>query len=557
MLHSESMRRFPINHRSPRVLVIGLDGGTYDVLMPLAEEGVMPNFARLLRSSALAKLSSTEPYTTPVAWTSFQTGCDVGVHGIYDYRYLDHTRGQVLLNHAGRIACPTLFQQISASGGEVVSIDLPMTYPPSREMRGIVVGGLDSPSAEVALAPYPRLASALRSAGVDYDIRTIWKRKPQSFDELRAGLAATGTAFRSRVTAALLADQVTDWRMMVVQFQALDSFQHRCWHLLAADAEGMGRQNVESSWVAAVRDAMWALDACLGELLELADRRGAAVVVLSDHGFGQFREKISVAEVLRQRELLRLASPCRRVAHRIARSGWKVRKWHARVCRGGSTASVRRPLTALAPIDWRRSLALAVHGELSALVYLNDSARFGKGAIVAPRQREQAEEELLAAFREVQHPRTREPLFLDVYSTRRRFGCDPVVRNWPDIVAIPAPGFHTRTKFDAPGRLLLEDPALTGTHRREGILLIQAPGAVTGQRYTAHMRDVAPTILHVLGLPPGGAMTGRVLHEMIGERPEAMRPKRELQLASNSVPAMCPREQAVVEQRLRDLGYLD
>jgi predicted AlkP superfamily phosphohydrolase/phosphomutase len=540
---------------SSRVLVIGLDGATYDVLVPLAESGVMPNIAGLLRTSALATLRSTEPYTTPVAWTSFQTGGDVETHGIFDYRYLDHERGEVLLNHAGRIACPTIFEEIAAAGGGVVSIDLPMTYPPRSDVRGIVVGGLDSPSAQTALAPHPKLAEALRAAGVDYDIKTIWKRKPQSYEELECGVAKTIASFQARVTAAELADGMTDWRLMVVQFQALDSLQHRCWHLLGP-LEHVA-EDVDARWVAETHRSLRALDDCVGKLLELAGKRDAATVAMSDHGFGDFRAKISVPEVLRQRGLLRLASSWQSVEHRAARWSWKLKKWHVRNFHGCSTAAVRRPLAALAPIDWQRSLAFAVHGELSALVYLSDATRFGSGSISMPRQREQAEADVIAAFQDARHPETGEPLFVDVYSTQRRFDCDPVSRHWPDVVAIPAPGFHTRTKFDDPGRLMLDDATLTGTHRREGVLMINAPPAIPGRRHIADMRDAAPTLLHLLGLPPAAHMTGRPLFNMLGQTGVAETSPWHAPNAPVAEPVLSASEQLVVEQRLRELGYME
>jgi predicted AlkP superfamily phosphohydrolase/phosphomutase len=552
----------PTPHCS-RVLVIGLDGATYDVLTPLAEMGVMPNLAALMRSSALAQLTSTEPYTTPVAWASFQTGCDVEGHGIWDYRYLDHALGEVLLNHAGRIACPTLFDAVWAAGGEVVSLNLPMTFPPRPGRAGIIVGGLDSPSAEAALAPYPRLAERLRSRGVDYSIDTIWKRKPQSFAELSQGVGRTIADFRSRAAAAQAADALSDWRLMVVQFQTLDSLQHRCWHLLdlpLPPGEGRGEgqsEDVCSSWVAQVHSAFRALDRCLGDLLDLAARRDAAVVVLSDHGFGPFREKICLAELLGQRGLLRYALASQRLSYCVSRAGWKLRKWRHRRQQGSSTASVRRPLPALAPIDWQRSLAFAVHGELSALVYVNDAARFGAGPIATPQQREAAETETIATFREARHARTGEALFTDVYATRERFDCDPIQRQWPDVVAIPAPGFHTRTKFDTPGKLFLDDPTLTGTHRREGVLMIQSPAAVIGQQHVADMRDLAPTILHLLGLSPSSHMTGHVLCDMIGQASPSCAPSCAAPALGVSKPILSHDEQAVVEQRLRELGYLD
>ena len=62
--------------RAARVLAIGLDGATFDVLGPLAADGTMPNLATLMRESALLQLNSVEPTITPTAWTTFQTGCD-------------------------------------------------------------------------------------------------------------------------------------------------------------------------------------------------------------------------------------------------------------------------------------------------------------------------------------------------------------------------------------------------------------------------------------------------------------------------------------------------
>ncbi len=616
---------------SPRVLVIGLDGATYDVLVPLAEAGVMPNLATLLRESALHELRSTEPYTTPVAWTSFLTGCDVASHGIWDYRYLDHARGELRLNHAGRIACPTLFHEVAAGGGQVVSLSLPMTYPAPAGVPGIVVGGLDSPSGEATLRPYPHFAERLRAMGVEYSLETIWKRKPRRYQELAAGVARTIDEFDDHVAAARIADELTDWRLMVVQFQTLDSLQHRCWHLLtachserpshserprhserseespAAPPETLRRAQGDNhaAWVREAHRAMEVLDHCIGQLIELADRRRAAVVVLGDHGFGPFREKICVNEVLRQRGLQRLASRATAWRHRAARTAWKLRKWLHRRTQEGSTAGLRRPLEALAPVDWRRTAALAVHGELSALVYLNDVARFGRGPIAAPRQREQAEADTLAAFREVRHPTTGEALFEDVYATRERFDCDTIARGWPDVVAIPAPGFHTRSKFDTAGHLLFADPTLTGTHRRETVLMIRAPsvaaaGTLGGRQVACHserseestwgtrlacqatdtraacptrrpvveMRDVAPTILGLLGQPPGKHMTGRCLtdSQAIAAGVE-VRHHRTSKLAAraDATPAgqgedsqgLAGQDHRLVEDRLRDLGYLE
>src|SRR5262249_26971254 len=48
-----------------RVLVVGLDAATFDLVLPWAESGALPTIARLLREGAHAPLRSTLPALTP------------------------------------------------------------------------------------------------------------------------------------------------------------------------------------------------------------------------------------------------------------------------------------------------------------------------------------------------------------------------------------------------------------------------------------------------------------------------------------------------------------
>ena len=545
---------------SPRVLVIGLDGATYDVLMPLMAAGVMPNLADLLTRSALVDCQSTEPAITPVAWTTVLTGTSPERHGILDYRYLDATTGCLRLNQADRVRVPILFDFVRRSG-DVVSINVPMTHPAPRNVPGLVIGGLDSPSTSAVLAPYPEFSRRLRANGAWYGLETIWKRKPESLEELSNGVQKTQADFRGRVAAARIADAMHDWRLMLVQFQTLDSLQHRCWHLLGLDDAPGGHP----TWIAKLREALRTLDDCLGELLELASRRRAAVVVVSDHGFGQFREKISLAELLRQRGLIVAADAPRHFSHWLWRKTWRWQRSLSRRFRPGrSTANFERPLASLAPIDWGRSRTVALHGNLAGLVYLNTSARFGSGPITTSQQYDDALAETIAAFREARHPETGEALFIDAFAARERLGCDPLERAWPDVVAIPADGFHTRPKFDRAWRLMVPDPKLVGTHRAAGVLMIDAPGVQSGEPRRAQLRDVAPTILSMLGSFVPSSMTGRVLGELwggidVGSRrsPFLNLPASSSANGSHSANELTPAAQAQVETRLRELGYLE
>ena len=539
--------------RNARLLVIGLDGATYDLLLPWAESGRMPNLARLMASSARAVVNSTKPYITPVAWTTFQTGCDPHEHGILDYRYLDHRRRRVLLNHAGRIARPTLFDAVGTAGGEVVSLNLPMTFPAPSSAKGIVVGGLDSPSIDAALAPYPEFARRVRATGAHFDLGTVWRHRPTTLDELAHGVEQTEEIFRGQATAARVADRMSDWQLMIVQLQVLDSLQHRCWQWLNP-AQG----TTGELWMSKAQQALRALDDCLGELMELAARRDAAVVAVSDHGFGPFRGKITLAEILSRAGLLNWPRGGRAASFYLRHGLWRLRKFiYRRFNPGWSAAQLSRPLDTLLPIDWKRSAALALHGNLGGLIYLNTRERFASGPLKTAAHRDQALADVIEAFEAAQHPETGEPLFVEVFGTAERFGIDPVEKLWPDVVAIPAAGFHTRHKFDARPRLVRSDPAMAGTHRLEGVLLINAPQVSAGDYRPAELRDVAPTILRMLGLNVPGQMSGRALADILsgGTRQPSggsHAAERQMQLAG-----ITDAEQMTVEARLRDLGYLD
>ena len=58
----------------PRVLVVGIDAGEWDVLGPLLDRGKCPNFARLRARGSAGKLRSLIPLTrSPVIWACIAT----------------------------------------------------------------------------------------------------------------------------------------------------------------------------------------------------------------------------------------------------------------------------------------------------------------------------------------------------------------------------------------------------------------------------------------------------------------------------------------------------
>ena len=57
-----------------RVMVFGIDGGTWDVIEPMMEAGELPNLKKLYDSGLHGTLQSRTPVLSPVVWTTIFTG---------------------------------------------------------------------------------------------------------------------------------------------------------------------------------------------------------------------------------------------------------------------------------------------------------------------------------------------------------------------------------------------------------------------------------------------------------------------------------------------------
>ena len=68
-----------------KIVILGLDGATFDLILPWVQAGKLPHLARLLNTGMAGTLRSTMPPMSPPAWNSFMTGTNPGKHGIYDF----------------------------------------------------------------------------------------------------------------------------------------------------------------------------------------------------------------------------------------------------------------------------------------------------------------------------------------------------------------------------------------------------------------------------------------------------------------------------------------
>lgn len=141
-----------------KVIVIGLDGLDPSITEALLAAGRLPNLARIRERGGYARVGTTCPAQTPVAWSTFATGLNPGGHGIFDflrrnpatyrpeialYRY--EQRSAFLPPKAVNLRQGTpVWELLSDAGIPSTVLRHPCTYPPSN-LRGRLLAGVGVP----------------------------------------------------------------------------------------------------------------------------------------------------------------------------------------------------------------------------------------------------------------------------------------------------------------------------------------------------------------------------------------------------------------------------
>jgi tetratricopeptide (TPR) repeat protein len=85
----------PSSSKKRKVLLIGWDAADWKVIMPLVDEGKMPNVARLLEDGVCGNLATLQPVLSPMLWSSIATGKRPYKHGVHGFSEPDPVTGGI------------------------------------------------------------------------------------------------------------------------------------------------------------------------------------------------------------------------------------------------------------------------------------------------------------------------------------------------------------------------------------------------------------------------------------------------------------------------------
>lgn len=539
-----------------RTLVIGLDGFTFAVVDRLVAAGRMPRIARLMREGVRAPLESTVMPNSFPGWTSCTTGCNEGKHGIFMPLVRRADNFSMKAMDATDVRMKTVWEVLSDRGRRSLVVNDPCSYPPQR-IDGWVVSGMTTPDPSVAWTQPEELKGALLGEVPDYivDVNLFGRTRAEILD----GLVRSADA---RLRAALWLLGSRDWDLAWITFTESDRVQHRFW----ADQQPDHPLHVPE-FPAAVDDMYVRLDGAVGDLVD-AVPAGTRVFLVSDHGFAPFYCTFDVTGWLIEHGY---------TAQRTGKAG--IKKALASVGILDEAVAVYRRLRAAVEqearhgvdrmrdvedeaatgrtyidVDWSRTTAYAT---LDGGIRVNVRGREPHGVVDAAEADRMAREirDRLVAER---FPNG-EPVFEHVLLAGECFS-GPVADRGPDVVIPP------RTDaFAGPvrgHRFLVDRHRNSGEHARYGVFVAWGPGIEPGVAvHSPRLMDVAPTVLFSLGERPTPEMDGRALVEVFDESVRASRSLEPLGSSAKDAPSgdegLTVDEEALVEERLRGLGYIE
>jgi predicted AlkP superfamily phosphohydrolase/phosphomutase len=537
------------NRIAKRILVIGLDGATFDVLGPIMDQGYMPHLKFLVDTGTSGILSSTKPPMTPAAWTTFMTGMGPGRHGVIDFEHYDPQTNSLKFNNTFQIKDKTIWQILSEKGFRVGSLHLPMTYPP-QVVNGFMVSGFETPSIKDNFT-YPQdLKDLILREIPDYTYSTNWKRGllggRSMFSE---NLEYFKRNFRQNVKLAQVCTETYGWDCMMVLFKLVDNIQHKCWKFLTPEAG-----TTDPTKQRMVFSCFQVLDECIGKLMDMAREKDATVLIMSDHGHGSLDGKAQPNYLLKQWGFLNLTSSLSQFKARVNNTWDRLTKK-----KGGRYAQPDQGIEHDLAIDWRQTKACVMHAGIYGFLYINLKGRQPQG-IVNPVDYEPFRDELIQRLLSARDEKFGEPVFQDVVKPEEVYNCSRQDhKNLPDLMLIPRTGLAVVRKirgFKAVKWAL--DGRLGGTHRVEGIFLANGPGVKPGLKVNAEIADITPTLLAMLGLAVPADMEGKALTDIFDPQLRVeFEPPKKYQPTEGPTEIYSEEEQKLLTQRLSDLGYLE
>ncbi len=555
----------------PRILLIGIDGFSLELVRQWADDGYLPHLREMLAVGSAGPLRSTPEFSSPQAWPSLITGVNPAKHGIFSFLQPVPGTYEVRRMTSADIQVPTIFSLLSAAGSQLACLNIPCTYP-MEELSGVGVAGWLCPSLRHNGATWPpELAGELRQRFGRYPFHAEIKHYAlQGRYDQAVNVALAQLHKKSEIGKYLYRRQ--SWDLFAIAFVETDAIQHYFWHLCDPSHPEYDPDQVDQ-WGNPVLRIYQAIDEIIGQWRELASD-DTIIIIASDHGASLYnRGRTYMPNLLRAAGLTVDKSPRLGTAvaglgrklgerlHQLLPKAVKMRLYNNPLGRRAVESFFSRRLTE--NINWEQTQAYSYYWETAPWVNLR--GRQPQGIVAPGDQYEQIRQQLIELISSAADAVTGQPAASRVFRREELY-------SGPHLDVIPDIGVWWNQKITLEGPLIADFegrrlkvkpaipvPGITGGHAPDGTVIVHGPGVRSAAKIEhARIEDIAPTLLTLLDQPVPDYMDGAALNECFTE-PLPVGTDRAAEMGADERrqgPAYSPDEEDIIRDRLRDLGYL-
>ena len=486
-----------------RVVVIGIDGGSFDYLRPLMDHGHMPNLRSFMDGGFSCCLQSTFPPLTSPAWLSLTSGRNPARLGVYEFVMFDKETRQLHFYNYDRLEpVPEIWDILNMHGLTCTIVNHPLMAKPIT-VDSYCVPGMLSPDNYSTYPPGLRKELDRLVGGYQIDVRGFNALKAK--DLTKAAIRVMEK--RARVFKHLLDIHPTDF------FLGFLTGSDRVCHSLLNDVD---LDTLEGKHADLFIEFFHCLDKHLGDLFASIHDKDHLFIV-SDHGFCKTETAFHINQWLHRSGYLSLKngkSPSSGLTlYKLARVLSRLRlldvvlrimpprmrdmiKRHFRI--GSEYAGGRSIVDLISDncIDWERTSAIATP---SGNIYINPQGNPGG-----------SQETVSALTEELGNIFTQESTGrMKLWQGEDLYPCKPSGLS-PDIFLDLWEGVKAVSNVDT-GNDEIFGTIGRADHTRRGVLLAGGPFIAKGSKELAHIEDFLPSVLHLLGLPIPENIDGSVI----------------------------------------------
>lgn len=563
-----------------RVIILGLDGATFDLIKPFVEQGELPNIKKLMEEGTSGNLKSVVPPMSPPAWTSFMTGKNQGKHGIYDFTERVPDSYSIRFVNSSKRRAKTIWRMMSDAGKRIAVIGVPFTFPPE-EINGVMISGFDSPGvgggvADKATMYPPELHDEIRSNVGDYYITSNVIGTNDDEERLREALK---TLQRKIETASYLFNK-EKWDCFMLVIGETDAVSHYFWKYydpsspLASPDQNNGLKD-------AILKVYQKADELIGTLLKQIDDN-TTLFVMSDHGQGGYSNKalhpnlwlekegfltfeiMGAIESVYKNTRRGIFNTCKQIGVTLPLS---IRKYIL------SKTLISHKLESslrFSGILWEKTFAFAEETPYYPMIWINLKGREPMG-IVPSHEYDNLRNKIIESLHKWRDPETGEKVIVNIYKREEIYFGD-FIDSAPDLIIdwnldngyayLCKNSLSSKSKTPI-SKIGKREAATTksGGHRDNGIFMAYGNNIKDNNIINdARLIDIAPTALYLLCIPIPQEMDGVVLKEIFKEGIMRSTPVRysgdSFSDIENEVQEYTDEDAVTIQKRLADLGYL-